>query len=648
MANTTARQRARYRFDNFIARGGGSIFLTLLIVFIATLILMTVLRAVVATISPPPTDESGWRWNSFLTFLQMTEPGAMAIGAEVGWWHRAVAVVSGIGGLVLVATLIAFITTAVDTRLHDLRKGRSRVMEEDHTLILGWEEQRIIEIVSEIVVANESVSRRAVVILAEQDKEYMDDYLAMMLPDTKTTELVTRSGSPSSTHDLGLAAVDRAATAIVLASCPEMAPMQQREQSDARAMKTLLALQSQVGTIAGLPVVAEVFEPHIRQLVAEIGRDNMIAFDSHDILSRVMVQTSRSPGLSVVYDEMLSFEGNEIYFFDGKVAGLTFAETLLRFPQGIPIGVLQPDGRILINPDHGRIMEPSDRLLVLAEDDSTIDFRSSPVTPRTDAEPTGARVPRADERYLIVGHTPRLPIVLAELSKYLLPGSQVDIMPCRSQRLDHTTLASLQAEVVGLRLNHVDHNPLTPSTWSTIDPRDYDSIVLLSDCDTSKSLDQGDSETILILLLIRQVLGNGHEPGPTIVTELLDSANQPLATSTGMYDFVISSRLVSMLLAQISEEHEMYHVYRELLDEEGSEVYLKPIELYLDSLPAEVTFGDLVQIASKRQEIALGLKVAAEEPRPDLNFGIRLAPRKSDRIVMEPGDRLVVLAEDDT
>lgn len=647
MADTSARQRARYRFDNFIARGGGSIFLTLLVVFVATLLLLTLLRAVVASISPQPT-ESGWLWNSFLTFLQMTEPGAMAIEAEVGWWHRAVAVVSGAGGLVLVAALIAFITTAVDRRLHELRKGRSRVMEDNHTLILGWEEQRVVEIVGELIVANESVAHRAVVILAEQDKEYMDDFLAMMLPDTRTTTVVTRSGSPSSTHDLGLAAVDRAATAIVLASCPEMAPAHAREQSDARAVKTLLALRSRSGVTHDLPVVVEVFDSNIRQLVAEIGGDHMIAFDSHDVLSRVLVQTSRSPGLSVVYDEMLSFEGNEIYFSDDPVAGLTFTETLLRYPQAVPVGVQDPNGHVIINPDHGRVMGASDRLLLLAEDDSTITFSRSAVAAGSDREPTRARLPRSQEHYLIVGHTPRLPIVLDELAKYLLPGSRVDIMPCRNQSLDRITLENLRAQVDGLSLSHMDLTPLSPSTWRQVDPLSYNSIVLLSDCDPSKSLDQSDSETILTLMLIRQVLGTDGESGPTIVTELLDSANQPLATSTGMYDFVISSKLVSMLLAQISEEHQMYEVYRRLLDEEGSEVYLKPISLYLADLPTEVAFADLVQIASKRSEIALGLKIAAEEPQPDLNFGIRLAPPKTDRFVVEPQDRLVVLAEDDT
>lgn len=641
------RRRARYRFDNFIARGGRSIFLTLIVVFTGTLLLLVLLRAAVAIFAPPP-GEAGFLWNGFLTFVQMTEPGAMVMESGAGWWHRGIAVIAGGGGLILVASLIAFITTAVDRRLHELRKGRSRVVEENHTLILGWEEQRMVEIVSELVVANESVDRRAVVILAEQDKEYMDDFLALAIPDTRTTSIITRSGSPSSILNLDLVGVDTAATAIVLASCPEMAPRAAREESDARVVKTLLALHSRPRAGEPLPAVAEVFDASIRQLVGQIGEHRMIVLDTHDILSRVLVQTSRSPGLSIVYDEMLSFEGNEIYFSDDAVQGCTFAETMFRYLQAIPIGIEEPDGTIVINPDHDRVLGASERLLLLAEDDSTITFSRSPVAEPPHQEPTGTRLPRVLEHYLIVGQTPRLPLVLAELAKYVLPGSEVEIVPYRSQELSDSDLAMLREHAPDLRLSRVDLNPLSPATWQRVLPASYNSIVLLSDCDQSKTSDQSDSETIMILMLIRQALGGDRVGGPTIVTELLESANQPLATSTGMYDFVISSRLVSMLLAQISEQPDMHTVYRRLFEEEGSEIYLKPASLYLGDLPIEVAFADLIAVASARREVCVGVKSAADESYPDRNFGIRLAPRKTERFTISPNDRLVVVAEHDT
>jgi len=374
----------------------------------------------------------------------------------------------------------------------------------------------------------------------------------------------------------------------------------------------------------------------------------MVTLDSHDILSRVLVQTSRSPGLSVVYDELLSFEGNEIYFTEADFAGITFGEVALHYPQAVPIGIETPNGGIVMNPDPGTVLGAADRLLALAEDDSTISFRREPVIRPHRPRPAGGRLPLSPERYLIVGHTPALPMVLTELSRYVLAGSTVDIMPCRGQRLEEGRLHQLGESIQGVEVGCIALNPLDPDTWQQVAPASYHSIILLSECNPAKKPDQSDSETILVLLLIRRAMGAAPASGTTIVTELADSANQPLATSAGVYDFVISSRLVSMLLAQVAEQPGMHRVFADLFDEEGSEIYLKPASLYVEDLPSELTFADLMLAAQARKEVCLGVRIAADEGRADRNFGIWLAPPKVERLTLTAGDRLVVLAEDDT
>ena len=60
-----------------------------------------------------------------------------------------------IGGLIIVASLIGIVSGAFDGKVEELRKGRSRVLENEHTLILGWS-PKVFSIISELVVANES------------------------------------------------------------------------------------------------------------------------------------------------------------------------------------------------------------------------------------------------------------------------------------------------------------------------------------------------------------------------------------------------------------------------------------------------------------------------------------------------------------
>ena len=49
-------------------------------------------------------------------------------------------------------------------------------------------------------------------------------------------------------------------------------------------------------------------------MVKDIAPEMVSVIDAEKILAKIMVQTSRTSGLSVVYSELLSFEGCEMYF----------------------------------------------------------------------------------------------------------------------------------------------------------------------------------------------------------------------------------------------------------------------------------------------------------------------------------------------
>ncbi len=60
-------------------------------------------------------------------------------------------------------------------------------------------------------------------------------------------------------------------------------------------------------------------------MVKDIAPEMVSVIDAEKILAKIMVQTSRTSGLSVVYSELLSFEGCEMYFHNNPAwAGLRF------------------------------------------------------------------------------------------------------------------------------------------------------------------------------------------------------------------------------------------------------------------------------------------------------------------------------------
>jgi len=129
------------------------------------------------------------------------------------------------------------------------------------------------------------------------------------------------------------------------------------------------------------------------------------------------------------------------------------------------------------------------------------------------------------------------------------------------------------------------------------------------------------------------------------VSEILDVADRDLATVAEPDDIVVSEQVLSYLLAQISENRDLSEVFDELLQAQGSEVYTRPVEHYVRR-NGEIGFATLVEAAARRGETAFGYRVAAESRSADSGFGVHLNPRKSTRFRGEPGDRLIVLAED--
>ena len=67
-------------------------------------------------------------------------------------------------------------------------------------------------------------------------------------------------------------------------------------------------------------IVGELQDPANLEAARLVGHDEAHWVLGDDLISRIMVQTCRQSGLSVVYSELLDFDGDEIYFTEQPVA----------------------------------------------------------------------------------------------------------------------------------------------------------------------------------------------------------------------------------------------------------------------------------------------------------------------------------------
>ena len=347
------------------------------------------------------------------------------------------------------------------------------------------------------------------------------------------------------------------------------------------------------------------------------------------------MQTSRQSGAAAVYTELFDYSGDEFYFFEQHgLAGSTYAEAQQAFEAASVVGIV--DGATSkLNPPADTVLTADQTLIVVVEDDSALEGQSRSLTEpalnklgqqsSTEARPTQA---------LLIGWNDRAPIVLRELDRYAPPGSTLTVLTAFGdpvvpsfENLAVTVVKALTTNRAVLE-EHVG--------------ADLDQIIVLC-YDRDLEAQAADSRTLVSLLHVRDILRKVGSETP-VVSEMMDDRNRILASVADVDDIVVSGEIVSLLVTQLSEDGRLEAVFKELLGAEGSEIYLRPAEWYVQP-GTDVSWATVVAGAARRNESAIGLK-SALLAEPGLKFGVVVNPPKSQTYTIAAGDAVVVLAED--
>lgn len=620
------RERFRYWFDNVMAKGTIAVMGLL---GLATAVFIALVALVVIIFGLFPIADGHEDTQSFFELLwgnlmRTLDPGTM--GGDQGWGFRAAMLVVTIGGLIMVASLIGIISGAFDSKVEELRKGRSRVLESNHTLILGWS-QKVLPIVSELCIANESRSRPVIVILADRDKVEMEDEIKAQLPRGTRTRVIVRRGDPMDLGDLELGNPHTARSIILLA--PEGS-----EDPDSIVIKMALALTNNPrrGPRA-LDIVGELQEARNLEAATLVGRNEVSWILARDLISRITVQTCRQSGLSGVYTDLLDFAGDEIYFAEEpKLIGATFFDAQLSFADSCVMGIVSGE-TVQLNPDPATVLNAEDRLIHLAADDSAIRL-ASPGVPDDSVVSVEADEDHRPERTLVLGFNSDFRTIMRELNEYVAKGSITTVVA------DIDPPEFLPRE--NMTVNFVRGDTTSRGVLEGLDVPSFDHIIVLAYKNLGDN-QRADAKTLVTLLHLREIGDRAGAP-LNIVSEMLDDRNREIAEVTKADDFIVSDKLISLALSQLSENRQLSKVFDILFDSDGSEVYLKPAGRYIR--PGEsVDFYSVLEAARRRGETAIGYRVAEHAFDSSKNYGVRLNPLKTDRLAFAPADRIIVLAE---
>jgi len=670
MRKITFWQRLRYHFDNSLSGGTASLIgwlglISLTLVLIATTILVltglkpeeeapesaeTIAEQTAEsakdekaeakpddkptekTASEPPKKAEGYGVGEAFWQSLMRSMDAGSVAGDTGWWFRLVMFLVTLGGIFIMGSLIGVLTSGLEGKLEELRKGKSFVCEENHTLILGWS-SRVFRVVSELSIANENAHKPRVVILADKDKIEMEDEIRGKIEDTGRTKVVCRSGSPIDLDDLEIVNPHAAKSIIILS--PE-----EYSDPDSQVIKMILAITNNPNRRPEpYHIVAELRDAKNIAVAKMVGKDEVELVLPSELVSRITVQTSRQTGLSIVYKELLDFGGDEIYFKEEPgLVGNTYGEAIAKFEDSCLIGI-RSNGVTKLNPVMDTLIKSGDSIVSIAADDDKIRLNGTP-TINDSAIVTTKRAKAEKGRDLILGWNHKGHIIVREMDHYVAKGSELTVV----SELEETReiVEQIASELKNLKVKFQLGDTTDRRLLDSMELTSYQHIILLCYGD-NMGIQEADSKTLMTLLHLRDIESKKGE-AYSIVSEMLDVKNRALAEVAKADDFIVSDELAGLLLTQVAENKELGKVFDDLFDADGSEIYLKAASDYV-SVGTSVNLYTILEAAKRRNETAIGYRILAEAGDAEKGYGVQINPVKSANVTFTADDKVIVLAE---
>ena len=630
MAKPGLGAQLRYAFDKSMAAGTVALIGWLGLVSLALIAIAGAFLAI-THISPAGEAPMGFIEGTWASLMRTLDSGTM--GGDAGWGFRLVMLLVTLAGIFVVSALIGVLSTGLEGKLDELRKGRSLVLEQDHTIIFNWSPS-IFDVVSELVIANESRRRPRIVIMSEMDKVEMEDEIAAKVPDSKNTRIICRSGDPTDLYDIAIVNPQTARSIIVLS--PE------GDDPDSCVIKTILALTNDPDRRAARYLIAaEIREAQNAEVARVVGGSEVQLVLADDLLSRIVAQSMRQPGLSAVYTELLDFDGCEIYTTEQpELVGKTFGEAIFSYETSSLIGLCGVDGIVSLNPPMETMIEAGMKAILIAEDDDEIEVKEREAAGRPPSPPAPPAAVAPAERTLVLGWNRRGPMIALELSRYVAAGSLLTIAADTPELEQDFESLVLAGDNLRVEMKRIDTS--RRAEIEALDPTGYDHILVLGYSD-HMAAQPADTRTLVTLLHLRRIAEEAGKP-ISVVSEMIDVRNRELAEVARIDDFVVSNKLVSLMLAQASENEHLEEIFKDLLDEEGSEICLRPAAGYV-AVGETLSFYDVADAARRRGEVAIGHHrpaVAVDDSRR--MGGIVINPPRAEPIAYRAEDRIIVLA----
>ena len=553
MKKKSFKQRFQYWFDTRMSRGAIAMIKVLAWVTLAIVLLIT------AAILLFGFSEDGDFFTTFWDNMATVINAWMPYSSDGGPGYIILTAIVAIVGLMVTSVLIGLIGSAIEEKLTSLRKGNSVVLESGHIVILGFTPGEY-ELINQLILAAAG-EPLCLVIAGDGERDEMEDLIHENVDIPRNVKIIYRSVDICDPVALKCCSITDAASLVVNVA------------DDDVTIRSLLAVSQILRTQEeqNLNIVAAFNDENYKLPERMCKEFNIIQLNTKDIIARIIAHSSTQPGLSDAFTDVFNFEGSELYVADmPQATGLSFMQIAGRLVGGVPVGVYK-DGVGRIGVDQDEILDEDEKIIFFAETKKSIHLESADKVSKEIDFSCFKPVEKESninlgERIAIIGYNTSLDTVIVELPETIEEIIFADLS-------DETRSEVQQALNRRPDLNYSYYEEDIDSEEGLKQLiKKVNHIILLKkdDMDVAES----DMDVMLKILKLREIRKN-EQLSFNITAELQSESNRNLMVTGDPTDFIVASNISSMMIAQMVTSPELYGVFKELLSNEGTDLFLR-------------------------------------------------------------------------
>lgn len=551
MQKPSLKDRFQYWFDNRMSKGSLALIRILIVATVIVIVLIACLISVFG-FNDEENNLGSTLWDSFATIINQWIPSFE--DGKIG--YVVLMSVAALFGLLFTSVLIGIFSSAIEEKIQNLKKGNSRVLEKDHYVILGFKSGEY-TLVHQLVIAA-SGNTRCIVVAGNMEKDKMDEDIRNNVSIPRNIKLICRSIDIYNPVELEKCSITTCKTVIISPT---------DDLSTAKALLVVTGLiRNNQNSQARIAAIVSSNKYQLPKNVTE--RHNVNLFQTNVILAKIIAHTCTQVCLSQTFEEIFNFEGSEMYIVDfPDIAGMSFLDLSVSIESGVPIGLYNNSQGIIMSPDYDHIVSDNDKVIIFAEDAKSARKVSAEDISRVSASETHDITVLPAGKTVIIGSNEVIDIVISEL-----PENVEQIVLAGVPESEFKRIIGQNSWKRDLSIQFGSQNIWNNQQLFSL-VADAAHVVVLND--HNEDIECSDMNCIMQVLKLRD-LRERFSLEYNITAELHDERNMNLISfNKESTDYIVASNLMSLFLAQLAENAELYKAFQEILSNEGNEIYLK-------------------------------------------------------------------------